>query len=168
VNEARAAHERAEASRARPVPVVSVSAVQAECSGLVAQYLKAARAAGFAGAATPPFRRLVDRMTGRDRSWTATHSNTFRPSNAGSPTGRSHLSIRYALTVDVRGNWKLTANYSQPPSSEVSSHLVISGERGNYSGELRGASWEGRRSECVTIVREILTDIADENRVTFP
>jgi hypothetical protein len=157
-----------EAARERPAPPESVGAVQAQCSRLVAQFLTAMRGAGSPGAATLSFRRLAARMTGRDRSWNAAHPSTFRPANPGSRTGSSHLAIRYHLHVDARGDWRLTANYTQPPSGEISSHLVITGERGNHSGELRGGAWDGRRGECVTIVREILADIARENGVTIP
>jgi hypothetical protein len=133
---------------------LSLSAVQEECSLLVARFLTAKRQAGATGS---PLRRLADRVAGRDRSWIARHPNTFH-------IGRSALAVSYSLTVEPHGAWQLTAHYTQPPSSEVSSHLVISGERGNHSGELRGGSWAGRRHECVTIVREILAEMGDRPR----
>lgn len=157
-----------EAAPQRPNRLDSARAVQAECSRLVAQFVAAMRAAGVPGAETSWPRRLADRLAGRDRRWYGTHPTIFHPPNPGSRAGSSHLAIRYVLSVGVRGDWRLTANYTQPPSGEVSSQLVTSSEQDNHCGELRGQVWAGRRRQCVTIVEEILTGIAHENGVTIP
>lgn len=153
--------------RSTPIPALSIAGVQVECTALVTRFLEAMRAAGFPGASTLPARRPVDRFSGRDRRWIGSHPRTFHPPNPGSRTGSSHLAIRYSLSVHLRGDWQLTAHYTQPPSTESSSQLVISGERGDHSGELRGESWDRRRELCVTIVREILADLAERNGVTI-
>jgi hypothetical protein len=147
---------------------ISVADVQTQCSGVVADFLQAMQAAGNPGAVTLPGRGFLGRLTKRDLSWAGVHPVIFHPPNPGSRTMRSHLAVTYALTVDTRGGWRLTANYTQPPSTQVSSQLVITDELDDHSGELRGNAWDGRRDQCVTIVREILTGIAGRFGTTFP
>jgi len=125
------------------------------------------RAVGCPGTTTPHVRRLRDRLSGRDRSWIGSHPVTYTPPNLGSRTGSSHLAVTYTLHVDLQGGWRLTAHYTQPPSGQVSSRVVISSDLADHEGELRGKSWDGRRERCVTIVQEILIDLADKNGVTI-
>jgi hypothetical protein len=105
---------------------------------------------------------LADRVTGRDRSWVTLHPATF------SLDGISHLAIRYSLRVEVEGDWQLTAIYTKPPCGDASSKSVITSKRSDRRGELGSPAWRGRHSECVTVVRQILAEIAHSNGVTLP
>ncbi len=121
------------------------------CARLVGSFLAAMRAAGNPGA-TP--------------SWTG-HSAAVPTLNPGSRTGSSHLRVRYSLSVDVRGGWTLSAHYTQPPSMEISSHLLMTGG-GNERAEQPGSYRAGTGRDTVTIVLEILTNLAVANGVPFP